>query len=165
VGDWNGDGVDSPAKVGHRNNFTIDVNGNFVWDGNAGGDHNNFFAPGAGNATPIVGDWDGDGDDDIGLYTTDDLFYLDLNDNLIWDGNAGGDANVSFAAFLGIGTPLICDWNGDGSDDIGKVIGSNYLLDWNGNRVWDGAGGGDITTFFGHRFGDGQPLCGVLTIP
>jgi hypothetical protein len=166
VGDWNNDGVDSPAKVvPPSNNFIIDTNGNFGWDGNAGGDNNIFFAPGQANATPIVGDWDGDGDDDIGLYTAGDLFFLDLNDNLVWDGNAGGDANVSFAAFAGVGTPLICDWNGDGSDDIGKVIGSNYILDLNGNRVWDGNVGGDRSSFFGQGFGAGQPQCGVLTSP
>ena len=61
---------------------------------------------------PVVGDWDGDGDDDIGVYI-DGRWYLDLNDNGRWD---SGD----IMAMLGNSAdlPTTGDWDGDGKTDI-----------------------------------------------
>jgi hypothetical protein len=167
IGDWNGDGDDDLGKQ-LTSFFYLDLNGNDIWDGDAGGDRVTSFAasfvqPPFGFGVPLVGDWDGDGDDEFGLYV-DDKFLLDLNGNGIWNGNAGGDANVAFAAFAGPGVPIVCDWDGDGDDDIGKVVGTTFYLDRNGNRTWDGNAGGDRSSNFAIG-GEGRPLPGVWSPP
>ena len=69
-----------------------------------------FGLPGA---IPVVGDWNGDGVDQMGLYYNGH-WYLDLNGNGIWD---EGD----LWALLGTDEdlPVAGDWDGDGKDDIG----------------------------------------------
>ena len=72
----------NPTCVGvHRDNsFFLDLNGNlsFDWPGDRMG---NFGIPGD---TPIIGDWNGDGFDQIGI-RRGPTFYLDYNDNMAWD--------------------------------------------------------------------------------
>ena len=73
--------------------------------------HSVFF--GIAGALPIVGDFNGDGLDEIGVYYQGEWF-LDLNGNGRWDENdlwaQLGDENDR--AVTG-------DWDGDGKDDIG----------------------------------------------
>lgn len=69
-----------------------------------------FGMPGA---IPVVGDWDGDGTAEMGLYYEGEWF-LDLNGNKHWDkddlwAKLGSKADV----------PVVGDWDGDGKDDIG----------------------------------------------
>lgn len=148
IGDWNGDGDDDMGRyVG--NSFYLDFNSNGVWDGNAGGDRVTSFAAAFGAAIPVVGDWDGDGDDEVGAYiASTSTFLLDLNGNGVWNGAAGGDFSTAFANFLGAGTPLVCDWDGDGDDNVGRVVGTQFVIDLNGNNAWNGAAGGDRSTNF-----------------
>lgn len=139
VGDWNGDGVDDTGKVvGTR--FYLDLNGNRDWDGNAGGDRNTDFAPSFGAGTPVVGDWNGDGADEIGVYMPggEPRFLLDATGNGVWNGKAGGDRNGNFPA---VGSPLIANWNGDRyGNDVIAVAPSGFLIDANGNFAWNGNG-------------------------
>lgn len=169
VGDFNGDGADELGRVLDNNNFVIDANGNFVFDGVAGGDANFFFAPGqAAGAIPLVGDWNGDGTDEVGIYNSgSDLFSLDLNGNGVFDGNSGGDAFFGLALGQGPGIPVVCDWDGDGTDDVGKVVGnnSNWILDANSNRQFDGIAGGDVNDFFGPGGGTGDPIPAQYVTP
>lgn len=148
IGDWNGDGKDDIGRyVG--TSFYLDLNGNNVWDGNGGGDRSTNFAAAFGAAIPVVGDWDGDGDDEIGAYiASTSNFLLDLNGNGTWNGGGGGDLSTVFAHFLGVGTPLVCDWDGDGDDNVGRVVSTQFIIDLNGNNAWNGAGGGDRSTNF-----------------
>jgi hypothetical protein len=54
-----------------------------------------------------------------------------------------------FAAFTGIGEPLLCDWSGDGGSDLGKVVGgTRFFLDRDGNHAWLGDAAGDQTAVF-----------------
>jgi len=137
VGDWDGDGDDDAGyAIGTR--FYLDRNGNRVWDGNAGGDRNTSFAASFAGR-PIVGDWDGDGDDEIGVFVAPSAFLLDANDDGVWDGKAGGDVNVSFGVggsdFLA--QPLVCDWNGDGADDVGLATSQRvFRIDSDGDEVY-----------------------------
>lgn len=67
---------------------------------------------------PIVGDFNGDGADEVGSYRNGE-WYIDLTGNEVWDredlwvrlGQAGE-------------LPVVGDWDGDGKDDIG-VFGFN----------------------------------------
>lgn len=113
AGDWNGDGIDTiglfdPATANFhlKNSFT-------------GGSADAFFTFGTGASpgvwNPIVGDWNGDGVDTIGLYRrTDSTFHL--RNSL-----TGGSADTFFA-FGSAGSnwiPIAGDWDANGVDTIG----------------------------------------------
>ena len=65
---------------------------------------------------PVIGDWDGDGDDNIGLYRPDSttgVFYLDID-------NDGGIADIVTPEYGDLGdVPIAGDWDGDSDDNIG----------------------------------------------
>lgn len=147
AGDFNGDGVDEIGVFRSSNfKFYLDLNGNRKWDGVAGGDGVQRFG-GAPGDEPIIGDWNGDGYDDVGVHRRN-RFLLDQNGNGRWDGLANGDVIYVFGAATD--TPIIGDWNGDGRDDIGVHRHNKFFLDTNGNGRWDGTGEGGDTR---HRFG------------
>jgi len=99
---------------------------------------------------PLVGDWDGDGLDEIGVFRpkpwiTDlepvsqqaardgaTVFILDL------DGDFQVDADEVFAFGQRDDVPVVGDWNGDGRDEIGvyRPLTGEFLLDRNGDRVF-----------------------------
>ena len=196
VGDWDGDGTDVIGVFRGDNIWLLDANGNGRWDGTAGGDLRYEF--GASGDIPVVGDWDGDGRDEIGVYRDDTSWLLDVNGNGSWDGELGGDVLISFGSVddcrsSGTGTvtgtddfgthradtrwfldangnrhwdgtaggdelvqfgavgdaPVIGDWYGDESDDIGVFRDGTWKVDANGNRTWDGTAGGDLQIEFG----------------
>jgi hypothetical protein len=62
AGDFNGDGIDELALF-KDGEWLIDINGNGEWD------RSDLWAKlGAVGDLPVVGDWDGDGKDDIGIW-------------------------------------------------------------------------------------------------
>jgi parallel beta-helix repeat protein len=65
---------------------------------------------------PVIGDWDGDCDDNIGLYrpgSTTGVFYLDID-------NDGGSADIVTPEYGDLGDiPIAGDWDGDSDDNIG----------------------------------------------
>ncbi len=65
------------------------------------------------DAKPAVGDWDGDGRDEFGIFLDGD-WYLDLNGNGRWD-EADLWAHLGFPGDL----PVTGDWDADGKTDIG----------------------------------------------
>ena len=107
VGDWNGDGVDTPGSVRHGNLWLLR-------DSNSPGSPDRSYW--YGNPTgmvPIAGDWNGDGWDTPGMYA-DGVFYLN-------DTHSGGYSNVDFR-FAPAGVPhrpLVGDFNNDGKDTTG----------------------------------------------
>ena len=88
---------------------------------------------------PITGDWCGDGDDEIGVFRpSTQKFRLDLNGKGSWDGT---DVDVGLEPFgLSTDLPIIGDWDGDGSDEIGVFHPEDrcYYLNLNCNGIWDG---------------------------
>jgi hypothetical protein len=71
---------------------------------------------------PVVGDFNGDGSDEVGIYFEGEWF-LDLNRNGRWD-------SEDLWAQLGSKNdlPVVGDWDGDGKDDIG-IFGPEWPLD------------------------------------
>lgn len=140
-GDFNGDGYDE-IGVFRNGYWYIDMNGDRAWNGTGVG-LDALYNFGIAGDKPVVGDWDGDGYDSIGI-VRNALWYLDLNENGVWNGNLT-DGLYGFGSVTD--TPISGDWNGDRIDDIGVVRSGYWYLDLNGNRVW---GGGDTVFSFGN---------------
>jgi hypothetical protein len=144
----------APDKIGVQRGVTdwrLD-NGNGTWDTCTGGD-TCFFGFGSPEDLPVIGDWNGDGSDEIGVYRPGNrAFYLDVNGNGTWD---AGDRALAFGLKGDI--PIAGNWNGDGADEIGVYRPGNraFYLDVNGNGTWDA---GDRKLAFGLK-GD-IPLAG-----
>ena len=142
VGDWNNDGKDEigVARKGATYwSYYLDKNGNGVWDGTP----TDIFISQFGliGDTPMSGDWNNDGKDEIGVArkgTSYYSYYLDANGNGLWD--AGVDITIPSFGFI-TDTVLVGDWNGDGKDEIGVARKGtsyySYYLDANGNGIWE----------------------------
>jgi hypothetical protein len=76
-----------------------------------------FVAPGT---IPVVGDWNGDGKDDFGVFDAKTATWS------LRYGAETGPANAGVFTFGKTGAlPVVGDWNGDGRDDIGTFQPSN----------------------------------------
>jgi uncharacterized protein YkwD len=140
IGDWNGDGR---AKVGvYRSNgngvgvFSLDTNDDHAFDANS-----TVFTFGLATDKIVIGDWNGDGKDKVGVYRDNGLgvglFSLDTTGAHQFDANS-----TVFTFGLASDTVVIGDWNGDGRDKVGVVrndgMGQNiWSLDLNGTLVFN----------------------------
>lgn len=153
MGDWDGDGDDTVGVV----RFTGPSGGPFqyTWflrDSNSGGVATvtpfvfgdvRFVAVDQLGTIPVVGDWDGDGTDTVGLVHYDG----DLNGPIRWqlrNSNSAGPPDLAFTYSRGRDEPVAGDWDGDGTDTIGVVRGRNWLL-----RNSNSGGVADISFFYG----------------
>ena len=116
VGDWNGDGYDTPGVVRGGNLWLLR-------DSNTTGPYDRGYS--YGNPTgmvPIAGDWNGDNWDTPGMYA-DGVFYLN-------DTHSGGYSNRDFR-FAPAGVPhrpLFGDFNNDGVDTTGVFRDGRWWL-------------------------------------
>lgn len=117
IGDWDGDGVDSPGYV--------DGNWWRLRDSlSTGGIEHQALLANTTAGTPIVGDWDGDGDDGIGVVVQEPTR---LRWHLLSDLTSGFQADIVFT-YAATGDPVVGDWDGNGTDDIGVVQGGTWFL-------------------------------------
>ncbi len=108
--------------------------------------------PGLVGLTPIVGDWDANGVDDVGLYdpASGTFYLLSLSQGVLVIGSqfqlgTGGGAEL----------PLAGDWDGDGDDTVGLYRpGENRFLLRNKNTP----GPFHFDIVFGHPPGEPHPL-------
>ena len=76
--------------------MVVDANGNYTWDGS---DTDVFTRWGLPCDRPVVGDWNGDGKSDIGIFRpSSGIWNPDSNGNHVWEGS---DTSVSWG-YLGI---------------------------------------------------------------
>ncbi|MBT4598356.1 fibronectin type III domain-containing protein [bacterium] len=139
VGDWDGDGIDNVGVARKGSTYMewyLDYNGNGQWDGTQ---IDKVYSFGLATDTPVVGDWDGDGADNVGVARKGSAYmewYLDYNGNGQWDGSS---TELVFVPGFGLATdtPVVGDWDGDGADNVGVARkGSAYMewyLDYNGD--------------------------------
>lgn len=118
---------------------------------------------GAGTARPVVGDWDGDGRDSVGIYDVETRRFMVPVSN---SPHGGRRAMTPPVGPLG-GMPLAGDWDGDGVDEVGVYEPATkrfsfYTLDGHRARPpvefgapgdlpivgdWDGDGVDDVGTY------------------
>lgn len=71
---------------------------------------------------PIMGDWDGNGTDTLGVFRpSNGTFYL-RNSNTL------GDAEISFKFGESGDLPIVGDWDGDGKETVGVFRKGQFLL-------------------------------------
>ncbi len=139
LGDWNGDGIDDPGVV--RGNPAA---GRLDWYLDTSRVENANPTPRAYGLTsrgdrPVVGDWNGDGRDDVGVVANGPggllTWYLDTN------GDSFQDITRGFGLVSQAPTAVVGDWNADGRDDLGVAVVSNggitWLLDTSGDQFAD----------------------------
>jgi hypothetical protein len=122
------------------------------------------YGPG-GSLSPIVGDWDGDGDDTAGIYDPSSGAFFLRNSN----GSGAADVVFTFGAGGAGVSALAGDWNGDGIDTIGLYIASTgvfFLRDSNSSGPADliltfGTGGAGVVPIVGDWNGDGTDTIGL----
>jgi parallel beta-helix repeat protein len=136
TGDWNGN---HQEKIGvFRNGFWIlDKNGNFQWDGTGTGSD---LVAGFGMAgdTPVVKDWNGDNQPEIAVFRpSSGLWIIDYNRNYLWDGTGTGQDVTMYLGQSG-DVAIAGDWNSNINDKIGIFRGGFWIIDYNGNNLWEG---------------------------
>jgi hypothetical protein len=130
--DWNGDGYTEIA-VYRAGNWYFDLNGNGVWDGEPADRMVNTWG-GEPDDIPVVGDWNGDGVVEIGIYRSSIYtWYLDYDGDAFYDPAVDISQPFGFAGAI----PVVGDWNGNGRDKIGVYFEGQWYLDTTGNFVWD----------------------------
>lgn len=165
VGDWNGDGTSTVGVV------ETTATGTLKWhlrnSNSAGGASITAFEYGAAGMIPVVGDWDGDGKDTIGVVTVQ-------NGQLVWvlrNDNSAGAANSIFNYGGQDWTPVVGDWDGDGRTTIGAVQKVGGVLRWQlrnsndagtPNVVFD-YGSDQWTPVVGDWNKDGQTTIGAIS--
>jgi hypothetical protein len=110
VGDWDGDGIDTVGVL----LYDFELDGPMQWqlrNSNTPGPPDVVLTYGQGRSTPLVGDWDGDGDDTVGLHVRLQTWQLR-------NANTSGPPQVTFlygsSRYLEL--PLVGDWDGNGTD-------------------------------------------------
>jgi len=152
AGDWDGNGIDTPGVFNPANGqwlLTNGINGTNV--ANSSPTPNFQFSLGQNGDTPIVGDWDGNGIDGVGVFRGGNSTFFLSN-------GFQGTVDIKPFIFGSLGSkPLAGDWNGDGIATIGVFNQNNGVMSLN-NTNNAGNGVGDIVFNFG---GNGDiPLAG-----
>lgn len=115
VGDWDGNGTDTPGVVRVRPADLTFLLRNSTTSGSA----QIAFRYGR-TGFPIVGDWDGNGTDTAGV-VRDDGLDPGHQHWLLRNSNTAGSAHISFTYGRGGDFTVRGDWNGDGTDTAGVV--------------------------------------------
>ncbi|HWE50288.1 MAG TPA: SBBP repeat-containing protein [Bryobacteraceae bacterium] len=130
-GDWDGTGR---KRIGVFSNGTwfLDINGDGYFDA---GDKTVAF--GQAGDIPVVGDWTGTGHIALGLYRQGS-FILDLSGHLT--GVPTGLNDVTYTGFgLSSDIPVAADWNGSGTTKVGVFRNGSWLVDYNGDGLFNGS--------------------------
>ena len=137
VGDWNGDGMDSPG-IFREGGWHLLLDRTNV-------ESTNIFPFGLGTDSPAAGDWNGDGVDTPGVFR-DGVWHL-------IDTPAKEEADHSFGFGDVKDVPVAGDWDGDGKDSVGVDRQRFFYL-----RHELSSGTGDIELDYRSQDGSDQPV-------
>jgi hypothetical protein len=112
MGDWDCDGTDTPGLYRQSDGFAYLRNSNT--QGNA---HIRFFFGNPGDL-PLAGDFNNDGCDTLSIYRPSEARFYIINKLGSNDGGLGA-ADFSFLFGNHGDKPVVGDWDGDGTDEIG----------------------------------------------
>ncbi len=116
LGDWNGDGLETPGLYRPSTGYA------YVRNSNDTGMADTEWYMGIPGDVPLVGDWDGDGIDSFGVFRSSEAKVYLRN------GLSTGFADVEFMYGAPGDLVFAGDFNGDGADDIGAYrSGRAYL--------------------------------------
>jgi hypothetical protein len=134
VGDWNGDGIDTPGTYEPLTGTWRLRNSN-----TSGGADITPFSYGGSQFIPVVGDWNGDGKTTIGLYEPTAGTWSLRNSN-----SAGSPDITPFSYGGNQYIPVVGDWNNDGKTTIGVYEPNSGTWSLRNSNT---AGSADITPF------------------
>ncbi len=149
MGDWTGDGIDTPGLYRVSDGFV------YLRNTNSQGIADTTFFFGNPGDVPLPGDFDGDGFDSVSLYRPSNQTFYIINE-LGENGGGLGAADFSFVFGDAGDLPIAGDWDGDGTDTIGVIRPSTgQVLQRNTNS----GGAADNTFSYGdtgdaYTFGD-----------
>ncbi|MCC6419072.1 MAG: hypothetical protein IT429_12630 [Gemmataceae bacterium] len=167
VGDWNGDGR---TTIGVVDPTGAGSDGALVWylrnANDAGAPDVAPFRYGSAGQIPVVGDWDGDGTDTVGVFDPITATWQLRNSN------SEGAPDVAPFRYGGAGwVPVVGDWDGDGKDTAGvfdPATATFYLRNSNSAGAPDVApfafGGAGWTPVAGDWNGDGRDSVAVYDL-
>ena len=143
------------------NGIGIYYNGSWYLRDALGSGSPNWMPQYGGFGTPIVGDWNGNGTDTLGIYNpaNGQWFLRNRNDN--------GGVDYPIYVYGGFGTPVAGDWDGNGTDTIGIYNPANgfwYLRNSNSSGAPSYAPfiyGGFGVPVVGDWDGDGTDTIGI----
>jgi hypothetical protein len=121
MGDWDGDGVETPGLYRQSDGFAYIKNANT--QGNA--DITFFF--GNPGDIPIAGDFNGDGFDTVSIYRPANQTFYIINE-LGEDGGGLGEADFSYVFGNPGDKPFVGDFDGDGDETVGLHRESTGLV-------------------------------------
>jgi len=139
MGDWNGDGVETPGLYRQSDGFVYLRNTNT--QGNA--DREFFF--GNPGDVPLAGDFNGDGHDTVSIWRPSEARIYVIND-LGVDGGGLGAAEFSYLFGSPGDTPFVGDFDGDGVDTVGLYRPSDGFVYFRNSLT---AGEADLSFFYG----------------
>lgn len=149
VGDWDGSGT---TKLGvfvtDSAQWLLDANGNGIFEGCQIDACVDAF--GATGDLPVIGKWTTAPESGIGLFRpSEKRWRLDSNSNDTLD-NCNADACINFNSYQAGDIPVVGDWLGQGTSQLGLFRPSTrqWFLNRNNKKTFDGCGK-DSCFYFG----------------
>jgi hypothetical protein len=130
TGDWDGDGITTIGvfrKAGAPNN-TSPGNQSDMWilsNSPVGATQDYVIYYGGDGDLPVVGDWDGNGTTTIGVFRPANTTINGSTEDqwILCDTNTSNDTTLPRITYgAGGDSPIVGDWNGDGTTTIGVFI-------------------------------------------
>jgi len=139
VGDWDCDGEDTPGLFRASDAFA------YLRNTNTTGIADTRFIFGNPDDVPLAGDFNGDGCDTLSVYRPSEQRFYIVND-LGQNGASLGAADYFFTFGNPGDQPVVGDWDGDGTDEVGLHRESSGLFYYR-NTIDTGFADGEF--FFG----------------
>lgn len=124
--------------------FFLDWDNNGLWNSPP----DKSFVMGIAGDRPLVGDWNGDGIDQMGLYRDSTGWFFLENQTLVWNGCGGGETCFATPGLPG-DLPAAGNWPGsvqNGRDKVGLYRRSTglWFLEAHANNAWNGCAAGEL---------------------